>query len=197
MLSAPFQCDHCWFVNIQKREPVARNATDNMVLLLIRQVNLDIFWSRESSMVKNTLSNVLASARIRSSLRMPMENIVKGPWPVEDVYGFATAITILRKSLDPGKNVASYQQYGDAICCRWIFQKIIKKLSIDLSTRLSNVTFVCHSMILRPGTVYPAALPLKSSWMARERFSVQPKIPLILGCLRSSCWDAKSAWGDM
>jgi hypothetical protein len=90
---------------------VARNATDNMVLLLIRQVNLDIFWSRESSTVMNTLSNVLASAKIRSSLRMPMEKIVKGPWPVEDAYGFATAITILRKSLDPGRNVASYQQF--------------------------------------------------------------------------------------
>jgi hypothetical protein len=111
MLSAPFQCDHCCFVNIQKREPVARNATDNMLLLLIRQVNLDIFWSRESSTVKNTLSEIMASARIRASLRMPMENIVKGPWPVEDAYGFATAITILRKSLDPGKNVASYQQF--------------------------------------------------------------------------------------
>ena len=66
-----------------------------MVMLLIRQVNLDIFWSREASTVRNTLANVLTSANIRSSLRMPMENIMKGPWPVEDAYGFATAITIL------------------------------------------------------------------------------------------------------
>jgi len=42
---------------------------------------------------------------------MPLENIQKRPWPVEDMYGFATAVTILRKSLDPGKNCASYQQF--------------------------------------------------------------------------------------
>lgn len=30
---------------------------------------------------------------------------------MEDDYGFATAITILRKLLDLGKNVASYQQF--------------------------------------------------------------------------------------
>ena len=110
MFSAPFQCDVCWFVNIQMREPVDKNPTDNMHLLLICQVKLDIFWSCESSTVRNTLSNVLTSAKIRSSLHMPMDNIRKGPWPVEDTYDFATAITILRNLLDLGKNVESYQQ---------------------------------------------------------------------------------------
>ena len=93
------------------RESVDRNPTDNMLLLLIQQVNLDIFWSRESSTVRNALSNVVTSAKIRSSLSMPMENIRKGPWPVEDAYGFATAIIILRKPLDPGKNAAPYKQF--------------------------------------------------------------------------------------
>jgi len=90
---------------------VDKNPTDNMLLLIIRQVNLDILWSREASTVKNTLANVMTSTKIRLSLRMPLENIQKGPWLVEDMYGFATAITILRKSLDPGKNCASYQQF--------------------------------------------------------------------------------------
>jgi len=74
-------------------------------------VNLDILWSREASTVKNTLANVMTSTKIRLSLRMPLENIQKGPWPVEDMYAFVTAVTILRKLLDPGKNCASYQQF--------------------------------------------------------------------------------------
>ena len=72
---------------------------------------MDIFWSRESSTVRNALSNVVTSAKIRSSLSMHIENIRKSPWPVKDAYGFATAKTNLRKLLVPGKNAAPYQQF--------------------------------------------------------------------------------------
>lgn len=79
---------------------------------------MNMFWSRELSTVRNTLSNLVTSTKIRSSWRMPMENIRKCPWPVEDAYGFATAISMLRKLLEPGKNVASYQQFDSILKLR-------------------------------------------------------------------------------
>ena len=111
MLSAPFQCHDCWFFNITRRRPKADNHTDRVLLSLIRRVNLDILWSRESSTVVNTYNSVYTSAKIAVSLGMPLQNIEQGPWPVGDHCGFAIAVTMLRKSLDPGRNDALYQQF--------------------------------------------------------------------------------------
>jgi len=54
-LSSPFQC-FCWFINLQRREPVRLSAGDQCLLGYARRVNLDIMWSREKSTVGNTLS---------------------------------------------------------------------------------------------------------------------------------------------
>ena len=46
-----FQCDLCHFLNIQKRDPKDTNHQDWLILLVIRNVNFDRFWSRESMMM--------------------------------------------------------------------------------------------------------------------------------------------------
>ena len=58
MLGAPFQCDHCWFVNINKREPEVSSLGDTRIMQYIRRVNLDVMWSRESGTVKNILGTL-------------------------------------------------------------------------------------------------------------------------------------------
>jgi hypothetical protein len=47
MWVAPFQFDRCWFVNLEKREPVVGLRVDERLLNGIRRVNLDVMWSRE------------------------------------------------------------------------------------------------------------------------------------------------------
>jgi hypothetical protein len=56
MISSPFQCDFCWFLNLHKQNPSPHlYPSDERLLTYIRRINLDIFWSRESSTVQNTL----------------------------------------------------------------------------------------------------------------------------------------------
>ena len=52
-LMAPFQCDYCWFVNLNKQLPDVNDLEDKNLLVYIRRVNLDIFWSRAK---KNIIS---------------------------------------------------------------------------------------------------------------------------------------------
>ena len=58
MLCCLFQCDHCWFVNLCKREPSAMSYSDESLMGYIRRVNLDLMWSRERGTVANTLAAI-------------------------------------------------------------------------------------------------------------------------------------------
>ena len=45
LLSAPFQCEFCWFVNIKGKEASVEAPSDRLLMAYIRRVNLDIMWS--------------------------------------------------------------------------------------------------------------------------------------------------------
>ena len=111
MLSSPFQCDECWFWNLRGQQSNKINPTDGMLLRLIRRANLDMMWSRESSTVIATYRDLKTSARLQLDLGLLPVGADQGPWPVGDFTGMAIAITMLRKSLDSGRNNNMYQQF--------------------------------------------------------------------------------------
>ena len=52
-LLVPFQCDICWFINLQQKEPGLR------ILGYIRRVNLDVIWSRSPGTIANTKNEIV------------------------------------------------------------------------------------------------------------------------------------------
>ena len=111
MLCAPFQCDHCWFVNLCGREPSDLSYSDERLLNYIRRVNLDLMWSRERGTVANTLAAVNKGKTMSIELGMVPQRMKLGPWPLADGQGFQTAIEMLRASQKKGKNDSSYVQF--------------------------------------------------------------------------------------
>ena len=111
MLSAPFQCDCCWFVNLSKREPSSASESDHRLLGYIRRVNLDMLWSNEGTTVGHSLGNLRKAARMSSLLNLLPQNVPRGPWPVGDHLGFQAAIEILRASQEKGRNSVEYVQF--------------------------------------------------------------------------------------
>ena len=111
MLSAPFQCDHCWFVNLTGQEPDVTSEGDVRLMVCIRRVNLDVMWSREESTVRNTLGNVKKGRLLSEELGLPSVNLQMGPWPVGDALGFQVAIELLCASQRKGRNRADYTQF--------------------------------------------------------------------------------------
>jgi len=111
-LFAPFQCDACWFINLKGRLWDERRIEDRLCFSLIRRVNLDMFWSRESSTIigmfrlyeqAQKASKVLG---IHTSIHMQRKT-----WAIEDKIGFGDAMIILWQSLQMGKNCSDYQQF--------------------------------------------------------------------------------------
>ena len=111
MVSAPFQCDVCWFINIHKRMPNEEFPSDAQLMCYIRRVNLDMFWSREPATVNSTLRSLLKGRQMSQQLGLPPVQLKMGPWPMSDTIGFQIALEILKASKLPGKNDATYSQF--------------------------------------------------------------------------------------
>lgn len=84
-LLAPFQCDFCWFQNLKGRSFTERSSSDRMNLALIRRANLDMFWSRETSMVEGMyrLFEQTTKAAVHLGLEPEMLKREKR-WPLGD-----------------------------------------------------------------------------------------------------------------
>jgi hypothetical protein len=112
ILLSPFQCDSCWFTVLHGRTWDINRPRDQLNLALIRRVNLDMFWSKETSTVhgmyrvfeQGTLSAMHLGLR-------PSFLQERRPWPMEDKVGFSEAMLILWQSLKRGKNAEGGQQF--------------------------------------------------------------------------------------
>ena len=111
MWVSPFQCDTCWFVNIEGREPVKELKMDERLLGYIRRANLDMMWSREPGTVVGSYRQLVKVNRFCDELGMTRLDVKRGPWPVKDGCGFRLAIVMLRASQEKGRNDSSYVQY--------------------------------------------------------------------------------------
>jgi hypothetical protein len=69
----------------------------------LRRVNLDAFWSREPTTIKQNLGKVSRALQIAHELGMwdpPMPKL--GPWKLVHEFGAAAATIMVKHSLDPG-----------------------------------------------------------------------------------------------
>ena len=110
-LITPFQCDLCWFRNLQKRSPKPNSKSDSLLLAYIRRANLDALWSRSPKTVSGSitgLKKIIATSR-DLNFEPPLESL--GPWLVGDEWGFRLAITILQASQQPGRTSKSHSKY--------------------------------------------------------------------------------------
>ena len=99
-----------------------------------------------------------------------------GPYPVEDSVGFRVAVSMLLKSLEPGRYNQDYQQY-----------ETIRKLRAGYSNLcMASVvgTSSLHTMGGDHVKHYLMTSPTQSAWF--ERFS--------LGCVRRMGQDVRQDW---
>ena len=79
-------------------------------MALLRRVNLDLFWSRESSTITGNFGKVKKVMDLWSDRNNhgPLPAIT--PWEEADTMGMSTAISMLEHSLDMGR-LADYVQF--------------------------------------------------------------------------------------
>ena len=97
--------------NIHKSDGNDWYANDAMKLAYMKQINLDIFWSREPSTVQNTYLTLKRSKKCSEEIGLKPIVLNVGPWPVADNCGLQVAIEMVRMSQGRGRNSTKYVQF--------------------------------------------------------------------------------------
>ena len=127
---ASFQCEKCWFVNLQGRLPDPRSPVDVRLCQYVRRANLDAMWSKEPGTVATNGVQMRKARKLQAELGLESPNYPPlGPWPLDDTVGMTTCVTMLRASVKPGAYNESHQE----------FQTIRK-----LRTTYTNVWRICE-----------------------------------------------------
>ena len=110
-LLKPFQCDLCWFRNIQKRSPRENSRTDGQLLGYIRRINLDLLRGRSNGTVVVSLVTYKKGLEAADELGIPPSYEYPGPWHVEDDIGCGCALEMLIILQKKGRHQTTHQQY--------------------------------------------------------------------------------------
>ncbi len=111
-LLTTFQCDLCWFRNLQRRDPLPDLPQDNLLLCVIRRALLDSLWGREPQTVSSTLRAARNMVQQWQKVGLTLQFPSLSPFPVCNSLGMGVAVAMLLKSLEPGRYSARYQQFA-------------------------------------------------------------------------------------
>jgi hypothetical protein len=107
----PFQCDLCHIRNIKGRDP--RGLVDEATAALVRQANLDAFWSRAKGTVAKHRTEVRYELKYNKELDYSSFPAL-GPYALGDDRGMRQAVGLLRRTKEPGKAKGSTIKYATA-----------------------------------------------------------------------------------
>ena len=99
-----FQCELCHARNILGRDPSYQDPAHQGLLLAIRRANLDAFWSREPKTVRANLREAIRMETAAKGYGIACMTPPLGSFPLADSVGMKAALTVLARSLDPGRH---------------------------------------------------------------------------------------------
>ena len=102
-LICPFECDDCAFFQLKWVWPDYELPGDRFLGAYIRQVNLDVFWSRQPSTVAQNLREFRDQARQGEDFGFAAFDPI-GPFGKAYDSGMRTALGVLFKSQKPGRH---------------------------------------------------------------------------------------------
>jgi len=130
-LLVPFECDRCIFIKLRGSLPSPSDPTDLLLMATIRRMNLDSFWSRETSTVKANLSKVKHMLETSLTIGLTGPFKVQPPLPLFDHCGYEVALIILLRSRHPGKHRDDYTQFDTIRGYRSAYSNFIRASSVN------------------------------------------------------------------
>ena len=104
----PFECDICIFRRLRGHDPNFKKQQDLFLLKLIRRANLDAFWSRACSTVKQNLLKIKMLVEFLSNVNVDGLFISRQPFPMRDHCGYQLAVATLQYSRRPPGDIRNH-----------------------------------------------------------------------------------------
>jgi len=134
----PFQCDTCWFRNLEGRLPRDTSYADKLILGYIRRVNLDGMWARSPSTVTSIRNSLVSLIKSWEEIGITPDFPELGPWPLSDKVGFRLAIGQLRHSQRPGRNANTHLQYDTVRRLRSAYSHVHEVSSVSVLSLINS-----------------------------------------------------------
>jgi hypothetical protein len=109
-LCIPFQCELCWFRNIERRDPVP--GRDDLYLTCIRRANLDAMLGKSPLTIRAHRRETLAALENAASIGKTPAYHPRCPFPMSDEVGMSLAVDMLLKSLRAKGRILDHVQYA-------------------------------------------------------------------------------------
>ncbi len=109
-LSTPFQCETCWYRNLEGRDP--RDGESDLMLACIRRANLDVMAGKSPLTIRGHLVETIAVLRNAERINRTPSYHPRGPFPLGDPVGMGLAIDMLTKSLVAKGRLVDYVQFS-------------------------------------------------------------------------------------
>jgi hypothetical protein len=109
-LSIPFQCELCWYQNLEGREPVP--GRDDVYLTCIRRANLDAMLGKSPSMIRAHRCKTTVVLKNALMIGKTPAYHPRGPFLLGDPVGMSLAVDILIKSLVAKGRIMDHVQYS-------------------------------------------------------------------------------------
>jgi len=132
-LITPFECDRCIFIKLRGSLPNTEVPSDQLLTACIRRMNLDLFWSRETSTVLGNLAKTKRMIKMCSTVGLPGPFTVDPPFPLHDHCGYQVAIAMLLFSRKPGQHDKTYTQYETIRGYRSCYSNFVRASSSNTS----------------------------------------------------------------
>ena len=153
-LCSPFQCELCWFRNLEGKDPVP--GVHDQAIALIRRSNLDNMAGRAPSTIRGHLMETLSMVQNFESagLTLPLQPL--GPLPLGDFVGMGIAIGMQLKSITAKGKIVANPQYATV-------RGVRGTASLNWQASPYGVG-VGSSFAKGKGRVRPTSCPTQSDW---------------------------------
>ena len=154
-LCIPFQCEVCWFRNLEGRDP-RRGGSDDVYLACIRRANLDAMLGKSPLTIRahrRETIGVLENSRLIG--KTPAYH-PRGPFPLGDPVGMSLAVDMLVKSLVAKSCIANHVQFATLRKLRATYTKNWESSPAGVK---EGASFAKGA-----GRIRPTSCPAQSEW---------------------------------
>ena len=95
-LCIPFQCEHCWMLNLEGRLPTPE---DGCYVMCLRRGNLDAMKGKARSTIEGYWRETSRVIRSCERINKTPPYQPQGPFPLSEPVGMGLAVDMLNKSL--------------------------------------------------------------------------------------------------
>ena len=153
-LCIPFQCEVCWFHNLEGRDP--RGERDDVYLACIRRANLDAMLGKSPLTIRAHRTETITVLENSKLIGKTPAYHPRGPFLLGDPVGMSLAVDMLLKSLVAKGHIADHVQFAT-------LRKLRETSTKNWESSPSGVSEGA-SFAKGAGRIRPTSCPAQSEW---------------------------------